>query len=707
MEFIYNQDIKPVQSNFINYDNFNEKILKSSKDLNESNENFKDLITGLEITLKTSKLKSNEKVEKYRVEWKNSYENYHQGYMWYLYSAYMSDAGIEIAPWYLYNVIFHQIAQVIKDNSEEFRTIFTKSQDKIIIKMYTPDLDINMYTGIIKNLIPNPDTLNMFFPSWTETPIYYNESLQGLFSDMVQKYYGACIMGCSCPKVRVKGTQEDWDKLVITIENLLQLFKSNGTSSLNVYLEQVIIYLKKIQQTWSIQETWKRFFFVGNCGSGHQECICGDCRNLLTFSTDIEIEMLVGQLPNTLCRFPFEYVPDPKQKESYFIGGMVGSNLDESGFLVPQYDYAITWIDKEASLLNNEQNLKFNELLTQLYRWDRISASGNNLLNHLNANSSSYKSQLNYSDYLNKYDLEVINSSLSIDYEVIVKDESEYLKTIYRNKLECWNTTLKYFAKSGFTTETEPTLEKIKNDFDKRKSNGNINDKVELDEKIRLEKIIKPDTNFSHLWFEGIYKIEPKFNSWTPNKSCMYLTLDQYKKQLTKVNLYCLELSNHEYLKNLIDNINNYNKLFGTQTDPGDIIIGTLNPLVMRLYYLLYQDSAKELIKYFILDELSLLKKVNSGTKLSTNINRKNIFKLDQELKDDLLIKYMEEFIIEIKEIINQMIKKYEEKIEILNVKLNICTHDYMKKYYIDEIERNKLNIIDLTNIIVYIVTYN
>jgi hypothetical protein len=703
MEFIYNQDIKPVQSNFINYDNFNEKILKSSKDLNESNENFKDLITGLEITLKTSKLKSNEKVEKYRVEWKNSYENYHQGYMWYLYSAYMSDAGIEIAPWYLYNVIFHQIAQVIKDNSEEFRNIFTTSQEKIIIKMYTPDLDINLYTGVIKNLIPNPDTFDMFFPSWTETPVYYNESLQGLFADMVQKYYGACIMGCSCPKVRVKGTQEDWDKLVITIENLLQLFKSNGASSLNGYLQQVIIYLKKIQYTWNIKETWERFFFVGNCGSGHQECICGDCRNLLTYS--IENEMLIGSLPNTLCRFPFEYVPDPKQKESYFIGGMIGSNLDESGFLVPQYDYAITWIDKEASLLSNDQNLKFNELLTQLYKWDRISASGNNLLNHFNANSSSYKSQLNYSDYLNKYDLEVIDKG---DESVI----TEYLDKIYKNALTRWNNGGKElaqagFIQAGFINGMEPTLEGIKNDFDKKKSNGNINDKVELDEKIRLEKIIKPDTNFSHLWFEGIYKIEPKFNSWTLNKSSICLTLDQYKKQLTKVNLYCLELSNHEYLKNLIYNINNYKKLFGTQTDPGDIIIGTLNPLVMRLYYLLYQDSAKELIKYFILDELSLLKKVNSGTKLNTNINRKNIFKLDQELKDDLLIKYMEEFIIEIKEIINQMIKEYEEKIEILNVKLNKCTQDYMKKYYIDDIERNKLNIIDLTNIIVYIVTYN
>jgi hypothetical protein len=368
MEFIYNKDIKPLESNFINYDNFNEQFLKSSEDVIGNKQNFKDLITEIEEVLHTGKLNSSDKVEKYRVDWKNLYQNYHKGYFWYLYSAYMSDAGIEIAPWYLYNVIFHQIAQVIKDIPEEFKNIFTKSQEKITIKMETPDLDIELYTRIIKNLIPNHETFNTFFPTLSDIPMYYNESLQGLFADMVQKYYGAIIMGCSCPKVRVKGTQEDWDKLVYTVEELFQIFKLANTTSLNEYLTRVIEYLKQIQYSWNNQDTWKKFFFVGNCGSRHQESIEGDCRNLLTYS--IDNEMLVSQIPNMLCRFPFEYMSDLKQKESYFIGGVIGSNLDKDGFLVPQYDYAITWIDNEACLIGDEKKSQFDKLLTELKKWE-------------------------------------------------------------------------------------------------------------------------------------------------------------------------------------------------------------------------------------------------------------------------------------------------------------------------------------------------
>ena len=97
MEFIYNQEIKPLEKNFINYDNFNKKLLKSLEDVNGGEKIVKDLITELESSLSTFQLNSKEKVEKYRIGWKKSYQNYHQGYMWYLYTAYMSDAGIEIA----------------------------------------------------------------------------------------------------------------------------------------------------------------------------------------------------------------------------------------------------------------------------------------------------------------------------------------------------------------------------------------------------------------------------------------------------------------------------------------------------------------------------------------------------------------------------------------------------------------------------------
>jgi hypothetical protein len=180
----------------------------------------------------------------------------------------MSDAGIEIAPWYLYNVIFHQMAQVIKSNVEEYRNIFTSSQEKITIKMETLEFDINIYTEYIKQLIPNTENFDTFFPSWSNFPPYYNECMGGLFADMVQKYYGAMVMGCSCPKVRVLGNQEDWDKLLETIMKLKEIFNSCNSHSLDKYLTHVITCLTNFKFNWASAETWKNFFFVANCGSG-------------------------------------------------------------------------------------------------------------------------------------------------------------------------------------------------------------------------------------------------------------------------------------------------------------------------------------------------------------------------------------------------------------------------------------------------------
>jgi hypothetical protein len=246
-------------------------------------------------------------------------------------------------------------------------------------------------------------------------------------------------------------------------------------------------------------------------------------------------------------------------------------------------------------------------------------------------------------------------------------------------------------------------MESIQNEFELRKSNGTLDDKIKLDEKIRFEKITNSETNFSHLWFEGVYKIEPQYNLWDLNKRCMCLTFNQYQKQLSKVNLYCLELTNIEYLNNLITNINYLNKLIGTKNDPGYIVIGTLDSHILRLYQKLFPESAKELIKYFIFDKLSLFKKVNSSTKLKTSSNTKIMFDLDEELKEFLLANYLKEFVVEIKEIINVMIDDHYKKIEMLNIKLDKLVNQNNKKIFIEDINTNNNNIRDLTNLLAYV----
>jgi len=483
MEFIFEKNIKPNTNNFVNLKDFNENILKKTKDINGTNKYYRNIDAGINDLLSNNVGYPEEVIENYRIGWKNQYQNYHKGYLWYLYTAYMSDAGIEIAPWYLYNVILHQIAQVVKDHPEEFRSVFTSSKEKISIQLYESEFDVGLYSEIIKNLIPEKTTYETFFPLWTETPKYYTESIQGLFADIVQKYYPCAISGCSCPKVRIKGTQGDWNKLHKTILDLKNIFNLNNTHLLDDYLDKVILCVDDFKFNWNEKETWEDFFFVTNCGSGHQEGIDGTIRQLLNYPHD---EMLIHRLPSTLSRFPFEMcvLGMESQKDSYFISGIVGSNLDSDGYLVPSYDYAITWINHEAARLNEN---KTNELLwmrDELEKWNRISISGKHLKNHFIHDCSQYFNSKSWTNYLNETDLEIL-SKAKIDGVDEYDDNviNEYLHKIYNRLLDGYNFRKKLddpYMPAG----EEPTFEA---ESEKVEVLRNA-DKADVDEQIKTAK---------------------------------------------------------------------------------------------------------------------------------------------------------------------------------------------------------------------------
>lgn len=687
MEFVFDSVIKPKQDNFSSLDDLEKHLFKKAKDVNGSNKCYGDIYSGLDDIMETNCGLPESIVEKYRVGWNLKYSNYHKGYLWYLYSAFMSDAGIEIAPWYLYNVIFHQIAQVIKNNEEEYRNIFTSSQKKITIKMSTFEFDIGIYTEYIKKLIPNTEIYDTFFPSWSNPPPNYNECIKGLFADMVQKYYGAYVYGCSCPKVRVLGNQEDWDKLYHTIVKLKEIFNSNNSHSLDEYLSKVIKCLEDFKFNWTNNETWKKFFFVTNCGSGHQEGIGGTIRKLLNYNSNGD--MLVHQLPNTLSRFPFEMaVPGmEKQKESYYISGIVGSNLDSDGYLVPYYDYSITYIDNELTQLDENKLNELKWIREQLEKWERVSVGGKYIKHHFNHNCSQYLSVLNYRDFLNEEEVKIINSN---DSNIL----DEYLNKLFKNEINNHLEFKKEYGNmDGFVIGEEPTFLSVKNEFEQRKKNGTKEQYVKQIEKERLEKITNNST-YSHLWFEGITNIEASKFGWSSNKTAK-LNLSQYLKQVDKINEYTLELENPEYLKKITDEIKYLNTMLETQYNLSDIIYGTLNPQIIKLYDELFPSESEYIIKK-LLDKMLGTKNFEfSFSNSYSNANNENLhFTLD----DDLVQYLTKKFFIQLNELLNKQIDLTIEKLENDMEKINNLEYnsDSAKSYYVDRLKSMSENILKI-----------
>ena len=138
--------------------------MKMSRDIATDSTTYYSIEDNLKSMLSTGEGKGNERVEFYRKDFREDLKFYTKGYLDYLYIAYIHDIGIEIAPWYLWNVMLHQIAQIVKNSGDKFRNIFTSKSEKITIYMDRDDIDISIFASSVKEMMPDPNTYDKFFP---------------------------------------------------------------------------------------------------------------------------------------------------------------------------------------------------------------------------------------------------------------------------------------------------------------------------------------------------------------------------------------------------------------------------------------------------------------------------------------------------------------------------------------------------------------
>ena len=179
-DYIENNQEKPLEFNKIFKDindfreeNDLEKIIRRKKtelklNINGDEDFFKDKIEYISnSTLEIAKYRSLTKNSP-DPELKNINIKYHIGYLDYLICACENNYGIEIGPWYFWNIILWKIRNLGKYNEQEIRKIWNKSnlkQDIIINKYgisYIEDIEINEIFNNIKKCIPE-ETLKVLY----------------------------------------------------------------------------------------------------------------------------------------------------------------------------------------------------------------------------------------------------------------------------------------------------------------------------------------------------------------------------------------------------------------------------------------------------------------------------------------------------------------------------------------------------------------
>lgn len=285
---------------------------------------------------------------------------YCSGYLDYLMFCWENDLGIEIAPCNVWNIILWKICSIVNENSEKYRSIFTKNNDKKTIAYQADEFDPVEFLGKLKEFIPT-DT-STWFPDFAHQPANYHTSMCGLFAEMVQKYYGCFILGCGCPKIRLIGDTTEWTKIITALEKIPVQCQ---------YTTRAKTIVNEFIQNLENPEYWKKFFYGVRCGSGSQVEYKGYIIQLA------EARDTIDSVPNTLGKYQFEYslnhtfIPDLRPEhlgenggvKVHFHSGIMSSKIDEYGIAVPVYNWNISLPDPEAGKLTPDELEKSKKIL--------------------------------------------------------------------------------------------------------------------------------------------------------------------------------------------------------------------------------------------------------------------------------------------------------------------------------------------------------
>lgn len=191
---------------------------------------------------------------------------YVKGILGYFESCWAHHRIAVVTPDIILQLLLAEIAGLVKQNPEKYRQYFSTSDEKqeIIVMGYI-DLEVDTFIAELKKRVPsNVDT---FLPTFSTSTALSQLANKATFMDMVSPFYSYGMMMCGIPAIDVRGTQEDWDMLFSTWQELGKLFlcKTDPTYYANVNKHLINIH----------GNDWGTFIYFTPCGSGSQVEVSG------------------------------------------------------------------------------------------------------------------------------------------------------------------------------------------------------------------------------------------------------------------------------------------------------------------------------------------------------------------------------------------------------------------------------------------------
>lgn len=266
-------------------------------------------------------------------------QHYHLNYMNYLEKCWADHLGVVITPDIVWFTLLSEISSLVKKEPETFRHLFSKSNKKEDIIIFSADpieMPLDILTETLKDKVPTD--INNFFPEFsTRTPKSFH-AFQATFCDMCSPFYNYMMYCCAIPKIDVRGTIDDWKNLADKWNKLVKIIVQDFTTDQTIWTENVSDVLKSLVENFQDKEFWKQIFSLKYCGSGHQTEVSGWFSKFFNFQPKVKY---VENYSAHISLIKYKQINFDQNFEMSV--GIFGSKKEDE-FMVPDFSFVINEI---------------------------------------------------------------------------------------------------------------------------------------------------------------------------------------------------------------------------------------------------------------------------------------------------------------------------------------------------------------------------
>lgn len=255
--------------------------------------------------------------------------------------AYSRHIGLVVNPHDVWFVVLSNVVSLIKEHADEFRSIFTVSDQKqelLVLQDQPTDINIDKLLTHLKAAAPVD--LSIFLPEFSDTTPEAKLAMAASVLDMAQHYYDYGMFCCGIPAIDLRGTREDWIAICDAITAIKNAVYSSGASadaiiSVTPYLGDALNIASNILESFDHDQTefWTDIFTQKNVGSGGDLQINGWICDLYH---NVKRGSLLAAFHDAVSKFPYKNVSTGQN--FLMVHGAFGSNI-EDGFVTTVYDH--------------------------------------------------------------------------------------------------------------------------------------------------------------------------------------------------------------------------------------------------------------------------------------------------------------------------------------------------------------------------------